>query len=296
MTNYHSYAGGGDCIHVIMDPNLDIVEEIQLDNNYFAEGHDFQLLPNGHVLAFGYYMSQVDMSKYTLGGHPAAQISGGIIQELDEQRNAVFQWRTWDHYDFADYPTTSYITSQFHLNAISLDIDGNIFVATPVEVMKINRQTGEIMYHLGGNDNEFTFIGEGADPSHMGGHAFHRIENGNILIYDNGNRKGTRSSQVHEYKIDEPNKTAELIWTYEPDIKIAAWHRGNAQRLPNGNTFIGWGGASGKTIPTCTEVTPDGNVVLEVYFDDPAVESYRAFKLVFPENVKGVEVSKTGNV
>lgn len=292
IANNHSYTGGGDCVHTILDSNLDIMEEIQLANDYFAEGHDFQLLPNGHVLAFGYYMSQVDMSQIIPGGHPAAQVSGGIIQELDAKRNALFQWRTWDYYNLSDFPTASEVTSQWHLNAISLDVDGNIFASTPVEVMKIDRQTGQIMYHLGGDENEFTFIGEGADPNHMGGHAFHRLENGNILIYDNGNRKGTKSSQVHEYKIHEPNKTAELVWNYTPDVNIPAWHRGNAQRLPNGNTFIGWGGASGKIIPTCSEVTPDGNAVLDIYFDDPAVESYRAFKMPFPGNVKGVDIAK----
>ncbi len=292
FTHHHSYSGGGHCIHTVLDPNLEIVEEIQMANGYFAEAHDFQILPNGHALLFGYYISQVDMSQVTLGGHPAALVSGGAVQELNAERDAIFQWRTWDSYDLTNAPTTSAVTSAWHLNAISMDTDGNLFVATPVEVMKINRQTGEILYHLGGDENEFTFVGEGADPSHMGGHSFQRIANGHVLIYDNGNRRGTRSSQVHEYKLDEENKTAELVWSYVPETPIPAWHRGNAQRLPNGNTFIGWGGASGKPIPTCSEVTPDGKTVFELYFDDPQVESYRAFRLPFPAEIKGAEVMK----
>jgi hypothetical protein len=299
FTHQHSYSGGGDCIHTLLDHNLQIVEEIQLDNGYFAEAHDFHLLPNGHALLFGYYMSQADMSQIVFGGHPAAQISGGIIQELDAQRHAVFQWRSWDAYDLADFPTTSAVTSAWHLDAISMDVDGNILLATPVEIKKISRQTGQILYHLGGDENEFTFVGDEADPSHMGGHAFHRIQNGNVLIYDNGNRRGTRSSQVHEYKLDEVNKIAEHVWSYVPERSVAAWHRGNAQRLPNGNTFIGWGGASGRTIPTCSEVTPEGEVVFEMFFDDPAVESYRAYRLPFPAEVEGIEVMEfelaTGN-
>jgi len=290
FTHHHSYSGGGHCIHTLLDQNLEIVEEIQLANGYFAEAHDFQLLPNGHALLFGYYVSQVDMSPLTLGGHPAAQVTGGIVQELDAERNALFQWRTWDTYDLTASPTSRAITSTWHLNAISMDVDGNIFVATPLEVKKINRQTGQILYHLGGDENEFTFAGDGADPSHMGGHSFHRIANGHVLIYDNGNRKGSRSSQVHEYRLDEENKIAELVWSYVPETSIPAWHRGNAQRLPNGNTFIGWGGASGKSIPTCSEVTPEGEVVFELYFDNPQVESYRAFRMPFPPEVEGTEV------
>ncbi len=149
-------------------------------------------------------------------------------------------------YDFETYPytrATRPIVSAFHLNTINLDVDNNFFLATPLWVKKINRQTGEIIWHLGNYENEFSFVGvDSLDGlSHFGGHAFYRIPNGNVLIYDNGARRGTQSSQVHEYRLDEENKIAEHIWTYEPDTVINAWHRGNAQRLPNGNTVIGWG-------------------------------------------------------
>jgi hypothetical protein len=300
--HHHSFIGGGHCIWVLLDHNLDIVEEIQMGNGYIAEAHDFQLLPNGQALLFGYYMSQVDMSRIVQGGHPAAQVSGGVVQELDADRNVIFQWRSWDHYDFADQSytrATNKTVSAFHLNTIEMDTDGTFFLATPSWVKKIDRQTGQIVYHLGGNENEFSLVGDGADVSHFGGHAFHRIANGNVLIYKNGNRQGTTSSSVHEYRLDEENRIAEYVWSFVPQTPIPAWHRGNAQRLPNGNTFIGWGGASGKPIPTCSEVTAEGRIVFELYFDNPEVESYRAFRLPFPGHVQGTEVTEyelaTGN-
>ena len=51
-----------------------------------------------------------------------------------------------------------------------------------------------------------------------------------------------------------------------PPTNYYAWHYGSAQRLPNGNTFIGWGGANimpgiggvtNQWIPACTEVTSE---------------------------------------
>ncbi len=300
--HHHSFIGGGHCVWVLLDHNLDIVEEIQMGNGYIAEAHDFQLLPNGQALLFGYYMTQVDMSRIVQGGHPAAQVSGGVVQELDADRNVLFQWRSWDHYDFADFAfrrATNKTVSAFHLNTIEMDTDGSFFLATPSWVKKIDRQTGQIVYHLGGDENEFTLVGDGADASHFGGHAFGRIANGNVLIYNNGNRQGTTSSSVHEYRLDEENRIAEHVWSFVPQTPIPAWHRGNAQRLPNGNTLIGWGGASGKPIPTCSEVTADGRIVFELYFDNPEVESYRAFRLPFPGHVRGIEVTEyelaTGN-
>ncbi len=286
--HHHSYTGGGDAVHMAMDEEFNEIDSFQMGNGYIAEAHDFQWLPNGHALLFGYYLTQMDLTEIVDGGYPNALVSGGVVQELDADRNVVFQWRTWDHYSpeqmswsRADRP----VVGQFHLNSINMDIDGHVLLGTPVWVKKINRRTGEIIWHLGGDENEFTFVG--VDPEeaagHFGGHAFHRLGNGNVLVYDNGNRQGTRSSKVHEYKLDEENKIAEHVWSYVPDTPVAAWHRGNAQRLPNGNTFIGWGGDSGKGAPECTEVTSQGEKAFELFFDDPDVESYRAFRLPLPE-------------
>lgn len=290
----HSYTGGGDAYHEIRDENYNILEEIHGKNDYVAESHDFQILPNGNILQFGYYMSEVDMSSIVNNGHPGAITSGGVVQELDAQRNVVFQWRSWDYFDFETYQnwgrrSTGKVLSPHHLNDINQDPDGNIILGTPSEIRKINRQTGEIMWTLGGVYNEYTPVGEGADVSHFGGHATHRIENGNFLMYDNGGRGGG-SSTIHEYTLDEVNKTATHVWSWEPPMEIAAWHRGNAQRLPNGNTVIGWGGASGDHIPACTEVAPSGEVVFELYFTEntPQVESYRAFRFPYPPATKAV--------
>jgi hypothetical protein len=286
--SHHSYTGGGNCVHVVMDEDMNVVDTFQLGNGYVAEAHDFQLLPNGHVLAFGYYLTQMDLSDVVEGGYPNAMVSGGVVQELDQDKNVVWQWRSWDHYDKYDYPfgrrSNRQTVSAFHLNTINLDTDGHLFLATPSWTKKINRQTGEIMWHLGGEENEFSFIGVDSldGVGDVTGHAFYRLENGNVLNYDNGPRTGAGTSEAHEYKLDEVNKMAEKISTFTPAEDIQAWHRGNAQRLPNGNTLVGWGGASGDPIPTCTEFDSLGNVVLEVFFDNPEIESYRAFRFPYP--------------
>jgi hypothetical protein len=99
------------------------------------------LLPNGHALTMGYYLSEVDMSRIANGGHPAALVSGTVIQELDAQRNAVFQWRSWDHYDFEDHTyanPTAAMLSEFHINNINLDIDAT---SLPARRMRSGRST-----------------------------------------------------------------------------------------------------------------------------------------------------------
>ncbi len=285
FTSHHTYTGGGNCVHMIMDQEMNLMDSIGLQNGYFAEAHDFQILPNGHILMFGYYLTQMDLSDVVDGGYPDAQVSGGIIQELDAEGNVIFQWRSWDHYNPETFiwgaRSNLQVVSTFHLNDINLDTDGNIIFATPTWTKKLSRQTGEIMWHLGGDENEFSFIGiDSTDGVGMvAGHMFYRLDNGHVLLYDNSPRGGAdANSKANEFILDEVNKTAELVWTYAYPTQIKGWHRGNAFRTNNGNTLIGWGGANGAQIPTCTEVDPDGNITYEVYFENPDVESYRAFK------------------
>ena len=296
----YSYTGGGVVEHVILDENLnEISPRIQMGNGYVSDSHDFELLPNGHMILVGYYTTLTDLSQVVPGGYPRAEISGAVVQELDANRNVIWQWRTWDHFQLQDYPywdagSTAASSAGWHVNVARLDPkDGNLIVTTTEEVMKINRQTGDVMWRLGGGANQFSFVG--VDPQEgnlqLGGHDFKRLANGNVLIYDGGTAEETRTSQVHEYQLDEQNKIATHVWTYVATEMIPNWARGSVQRLSNGNTFIGWGTCSDTAInpPDCTEVSPSGNKVWEMWFNEPLLNSYRAFREVYPPSSQRVQ-------
>jgi len=289
------YTGGWDVEQKIVDDTLtNVLETIQMRNGYLAEFHDFQLLPNGNALIMGYYLSEVDLSQIVSGGNPGALVSGWVIQELDAQRNAVFQWRSWDHYNFENdtfqNPTASMI-SRFHLNDLNLDVDGNLIAGTPTEIRKINRQNGEVMWTLGGPLNEFTIVGAGVDADDFGGHGAYRLPNGNFLSYDNSH--GTVTSRALEYCLDETNKVATLVWSYTPPTTIAGRATGYAQRLPNGNTFICWGIPRNANVPICTEVTPAGEKVFELTFNNTSIQSYRAFRFPYPAKDQKIESTRS---
>jgi hypothetical protein len=288
--SHHDYTGGGDVEQVILDEDMNIVDIFQMQNEYIAEAHDFQLLPNGHALIFGYYMTEMDLTDVVTGGFPNALVSGGIIQELDAEKNVVWQWRSWDNYNYKEYPfgrrSNQPKVSSFHLNTIELDpVDNNIILGSPDWSKKIDRQTGVVKWVLGGAYNEFSFVGvdsvKGIDMTT--GHTFHRAANGNYIIFDNSDRTRKKNAQIQEFSLDEENKIATHIRTITPEKFYSSWHRGSAQLLPNGNYLAGWGGAlAGDTIPAATEYTPDGKKVLEYFFKNPLVESYRAVKHTFP--------------
>ena len=142
------------------------------------------------------------------------------------------------------------------------------------EVTKINRDTGEIIWRWGGKRNQFQFVNSiGAEEvEFVRQHDARRAANGNITLFDNRLGVSTYSRAV-EYHLDEENKVATLVWEYRNDPDVFARILANAQRLPSGNTLIGWGSGH----PSVAEVTPDGSKVFELALP-PNMQSYRAFR------------------
>jgi len=283
------FAGGGYCTHKILDTSFAVVDSFQCGNGYTSDNHDFALLPNGHALMVAYDVQPVDMSLLVPGGNPAAMVSGSIIQELDAQKNVIFQWRSWDYIPVLDtYQNTLGAAFDYiHVNGILQDIDGHIVVSTRLtsELIKIDRQTGDIIWRMGGKHNEFTFIGdhpENAPHYFSFPHAPSLLPNGNFLLFDNGFQHVPQHSRAVEYAIDQSAKTATMVWEYRRTPDAFAATQGSAQRLPNGNTIIGWGSASIAQQLAVTEVTPDGRTVFEMSFPQGVV-SYGAYRYVWPD-------------
>ena len=53
------------------------------------------------------------------------------------------------------------------------------------EILKIDLQSGEVIWHIGGPLNQFTFINDPKQGFRMQ-HDVRRLENGNISLFDNG--------------------------------------------------------------------------------------------------------------
>lgn len=299
LYEYFAFSGGGYTDFYTMDSTFSVTDEFQMGNGYIADFHDFQYLPNGHCLLFAYDFQPVDMSEIVEGGRPDALVAGSIIQELDLQKNVVFQWRSWDYFDLTDSYNDLMLKNfdAIHINSLDVANDGNLIVSVLAlgEVTKINRQTGEIMWRLGGKNNQFTFIGESEEfaPLYfMFQHDVRCLPGGHITMFDNGAAQfGREYSRVVEYALDETAMTATKVWEYRHDPDIFVPTMGNAQRLPNGNTLIGWGFASlRENVPLATEVDAEGNVVMEMTCED-GFGSYRVFRYPYDGGKPSAEVT-----
>ena len=126
---------------------------------------DLHILDNDHVVLISHDLRQVDMSQVVEGGNPEATVIGAVIQELDADRNVVFEWQSWDHFEITDAvheDLTAPLVRYVHVNFIDVDPNGDFILSCRFlnEVTKISRETGEILWRLGGNNNQFTFVND----------------------------------------------------------------------------------------------------------------------------------------
>ncbi len=277
MATYFDYGIRG---HILIDTFLNPVDTLFMKNGYRPDMHDILFLENGHIIIEAYDPQLVDMSKVTEGGDPNATVTGFVIQELDENRDLVTEWRSWDHFSITDsYENLlSSVVEYVHGNSLDADTDSTLIFSSRNmnEITKINRITGDILWRLGGKNNEFVFRNDNRGFS--GQHSAMKQKNGTLTIYDNGNRSDPPFSRGIEYEIDELSKTVTLIKEFRHEPDVFAHVTGNLQRLENGNTFIFWGSILGQTGNIITEYDPTGKLALEVNFDVdtyPTVTAYR---------------------
>ena len=259
-----------------MDSSYAVVDSFQCGDDFYTDLHELRLIPNGHALLMGIDLEIVDMSVVVPGGNPAARVSGLVVQELDQDKNVVFQWRSWDHFQITDAThenLTAASIDYVHGNAIELDTDGNLMISSRHmdEITKIARTTGHTIWRMGGKNNQFTLLGDTLWFSHQ--HAIRRLANGNVTLFDNGNFHSPPFSRAVEYALDETNHTAQLVWQYRNTPDTYGNAMGYVERLPNGSTLISWG--TGK--PDVIEVAPNGTKVMEMSLPT-SVASYRVFR------------------
>jgi hypothetical protein len=267
--------------YIGMDHHYAEIDSFHAVDGYSTDEHELEVLQDGHYLLIALRFEEVDMSRYITGGNKKAIVGETAIQEFTPQHEKIFEWRAWDHFadviQFLQLDDPKGSSMRFpHMNAIDIDEDGHILLSSRhlSEVTKINRQTGEIIWRLGGPKNQFTFLNDPLD-GFRNQHDIRVLGKGHYTVFDNGNLHNPPVSRAAEYVLDTQKMTATLVWEFRnpPDASYS-YYMGNAQRLPSGNTHIDWGVGDR---PKATEVRPDGKVVYEMDFVD-GYDCYRSFR------------------
>jgi hypothetical protein len=233
------------------DWNGKILWEVRQQDHH----HDGRLLKNGNVLLLCARELPDEVARKVQGGRPGTEVNGKIwadyLLELTKDGRTMWEWRSWEHLD----PATDVITAiqdnrseWTHGNGIIELSDGDLLVSfrNISTIVKIRRQTGEIVWKLGA-------------PPLAGQHAPTPLPNGNILIFDNGPHRLDHTFPFSRV-IEVNPANHEIVWKYQ-EANLHNFYSpriSNAQRLPNGNTLINEG-----FFGRFFEVTPEGEVVWE---------------------------------
>ena len=222
-----------------------------------------------------YGLERRDLSSF--GGPKDGKVLEGIVQEVDiETGEVLFEWHSLEHvgiegshYEPPKNPRSPF--DYFHINSIDVDHDSNLLISGRITstVYKIDRETGEVMWRLGGKKSDFE-MDPGSRRAYQ--HDARRQPDGTITIFDNGGVTKDELSYGLVLGLDEDKMRTNLLRRYShPDWRVAAT-QGSMQVLPNGNVFIGWGSE-----PLFSEFGRDGDLLFSASFPTET-ESYRAFR------------------
>jgi hypothetical protein len=273
--------GSGE--YVICDHTYHEIARIEAGNGYEGDHHEFLISPQDTALITIYNRVPRDLS--SVGGPKESMAVQGTVQEIDiETGEVLFEWKSLDHValdesyakpgEDIDTPGIDY----FHLNSVDVDHDDDLLICArkTSAVYKIDRITGRVIWRLGGKKSDFE-MGPGTRFAFQ--HDARRLPDGTISIFDNGTTvfengfpKVVEGSRAIVLDVDEKLMKASLAREYAHPDEQHADAAGNAQVLPNGDMFVGWGRA-----PAISEFAYDGDLLFDLRLN-PENKTYRAFR------------------
>jgi hypothetical protein len=230
-----------------------------------------------YVLGFRYLPRRLHRRGFPERG----RIIDCLVQEVDIATSRVlFSWSAARHVSLRDSyatPLGSGDWDWFHVNAVSVDSDGNLLVTArhTSAVYKISRRTGRVIWTLGGRNSTFR-MGNGTHFSYE--HDAQRSADGTITVFDNHgtefHKRPGSTSRVLRIRLSTRRKTATLVRSYaHPKGAVLATSQGDARVLDGGNVFVGWGNS-----PWWSEHAPDGTPLFVAHLPSITYQSYRVLK------------------
>jgi len=282
---------GGGATYLI-EVDWDGKEVWRYDDRYLH--HDFKVLDNDNIMILRFVEIPKDIQKRIKGGVPGTEMENGEIlgvsaAEINRKGEILWEWKNYEHFD-PDNDIECPLANRLvwgYTNSIDVFPNGDVLLSFRHlnTIARISRETGDIIWRWG--------------PKELIGHQHCAtvLDNGNILLFDNGiHRKPMSPGDPHEISsfatsrpVEVNPDTDEIVWQY-----IDALHTlytnfcGSAQRLPNGNTLI----CESRT-GTIYEITYEKEIVWKYVSPfvvlRPEIWGWKESKLIFQAHRYGEE-------
>ncbi|HEX6025657.1 MAG TPA: arylsulfotransferase family protein [Solirubrobacter sp.] len=269
--------GDGRGVGMIYDQRYRRVATVRAGNGYSMDLHEFVITPGDTALLIAF--DRVEQDLRPLGGPRRGVVITAIVQEVEIETGLVrFEYHSLGSIglDEGKAPLPKKDGGQYdyiHMNSVALDDDGDFILSArnTSGVYKVDRRSAQLEWRLGGTKPTFK-MERGSSPAWQ--HDARPLDDGTLLIYDNGSSPPVhKMSRALTLKVDERAKTASVVRELTHPRKLLASTQGNAQPLPNGNTFVGWGSQR-----YFTEYDADGKLVFDAELAR-GNDSYRAFRM-----------------
>ena len=272
--------GVGDGYYVIMSNSYREIATVTAGNGLAGDIHEFLITPRNTALITVYRRIAKDLSP--VGGPKRGSIFEGVVQEIDIASGRVlFEWHSDDHVaiseSYAKLPPAAQggkaaPYDYFHINSVDLEPNGNLLISArnTQAVYEIRPSDGQVLWRLGGKKSDFA-MGQGTSFAWQ--HDARRQADGTITLLDNGAAPKVKEySRAIRLDLDTERRRATLVRSYAHPRRLLASSQANAQFLPGGHVFVGWGAQ-----PYFTEFAQNGRVLLDGRFGSGA-DSYRAYR------------------
>ena len=268
--------GWGRGTLVIADTSYRTIARVQAVGGRELDHHDSLITPQGTALVFVY--RPVRMSLAAVGGPRRGTVMDSVIQEVDiATGRLLFEWNSLSHIGLRESykpPPKSARDGYdyFHVNSVQIDGDGDLVISArnTFAVYKIDRQTGAVIWRLGGKRSSFK-MGRGTRFAWQ--HDARLDGAGRMTVFDNAAAPKVREqSRAIVLKLDRARKRVSLVRQYRHPRGLLAASQANAQQLPNGSLLVGWGSE-----PYVTEFSRGGSVRLDLRLL-AGNTSYRAYR------------------
>ena len=192
----------------------------------------------------------------------AGVVVDNVVQEVDLATGLVlFEWHSLGQVALADSrerPQGRKSWDYFHINSVEADRDGDLIISArnTCALYKLDRETGEIVWQLGGGKGNDFRMGKGTRFCFQ--HDARRAPDGSITMFDNeaGPPVLARESRAIALRVDEDAKRVRLQRAYTHPGRLLAFNQGAASMQRNGNVFVGWG-----AMPVFSEFTRSGRMI-----------------------------------
>lgn len=258
---YYSFFEPVDEFNKIITHGLYFGEVVVLNNDYeeihryklhktnklpqggYAEAHDYIILGDNHYVLLGAVLIPMTMQDGSV-----TQMRTAYIQEV-KNNEVIFEWLSSEHDELSNayYELGTENVDYMHTNSITIDKTDNNFVISnrnQNSVIKIDRETGEILWTLGGKNDDFN-LNSNQQLSRQ--HYAYFDYNNNLLLFDNGN--DNKKTQIKNFELDEENKKIVNFKSYEFGNKFSEFC-GSVQQISDDLYLIGWGVSSDNVIAT----------------------------------------------